>query len=1379
MVQKNEHHSFTGMQKDIAVSKHPQQYLYDARNIRLTQREDGSTLLAITNERGPQDTFASISGYYLGHCLIDKYLVVFSKKGSTDYIDRFDLSVASLDKHVLFEGNLGFDTHYPIEAIGSYENEEIQKVYWTDGYNQPRIINIAKSETVQHSESIYTNYDFVPELALNETVEVQKLLGGNGMFAPGVIQYAFTYYHKYGQESNIFYTTPLYYISFRDRGASPEDKVVENAFKITVKNVDTNFEYLRIYSIQRTSINGTPITKRVQDISLDGITDNTVSFIDTGTIGDTIDPTELLYKGGESIVASTIEQKDGTLFLGGIKLTRDRLDFNDDTLETELEKTAIEAIKDTLDTDWRFIYPMQISKGDYMYGNQLTSYSDSAHTKSTPCGGFKCGNYYRLGIQFQYKTGKWGEPLFIDDKQMNLSPYTFNDDHISIPCFKGQLPNAVRDFALAEGYKKVRPVVVFPELQDRLVICQGVSNPTMYTSKHRNVDFDLYAQSSWFFRPLYNNMGGADIAANGSVYPKGGNALIYTRPADSPNNIRAVEIQGTFSNADADDNSMFIIDRNFLTLHSPDVEFDEDFLLIDYSYFTGKQVGSVEFKKTLSDIDIQTETPTISSSGSGFIHKSFSQDKSYGIVSGLFYDDFIVDENRAADSLTAYPNQKSSAKWMVYLWNKNGSLNNDINRPANLGTASAILKKKVISNLRYTSTTYGINLYTSTASDRNILDVSLFHADQLGIIKLKGDDNSIQNGYYHDRIYMGNIDTLLNPDIQESSYFAFGNGEETAVEDQRNVVTDFTDPVIWKTYSEPQSGDPKPKDNGIYKYNNGQWSRINANVGDSYIDLAIKKEGVRMKYKSTPHLIFRCNNLTESNDVLPIIDIIREDSADFRNQIFGGKSADAFKANVWIPCGNPVILDSTTTTAIEWSWGDTYYQRWDCLKTYAFTPEDINQVVEIGSFMLETYTNIDGRYDRNRGQLNNLNMSPKNFNLFNPVYNQINNFFQYRILDDDFYNLNKFPNQITWTKEKQAGADTDLWTNITLASTYDMDGSKGEVISLNAWRDQIFCFQNKGISAILFNSRVQIPTSDGTPIEISNNYKVDGYRYISDGIGCSNKWTIKETPEAVYFIDSVAHHFYSLSNGLQNLTLNKNMGSWFNYNNGALILKTLYDDVHHDVYLIKDDEALCYSEILNEFTSFLDYKNLSLMESYNESVYTVSNAEAKTSKTIYEMFKGDYNTFPDGSEIAPIKPWYITFVSNGSDAAAMDFDKIFGNIDYRLDFFSTAGIYDPDTSFDFMRAWNEYQDTQEVFLSTKNDGKGWKTAKFYSKDSLQKKFRIWRIQIPRAKKLKNNQYVLTNDRIRNPWCKITLGRKNNDENQQKAILQDLNIQYYL
>ena len=60
-----------------------------------------------------------------------------------------------------------------------------------------------------------------------------------------------------------------------------------------VSNIDTSFDYLRIYSIQRTSINSIPICKRIQDIAITG---SSASYVDTGLNGNTIDPTDNIPK---------------------------------------------------------------------------------------------------------------------------------------------------------------------------------------------------------------------------------------------------------------------------------------------------------------------------------------------------------------------------------------------------------------------------------------------------------------------------------------------------------------------------------------------------------------------------------------------------------------------------------------------------------------------------------------------------------------------------------------------------------------------------------------------------------------------------------------------------------------------------------------------------------------------------------------------------------------------------------------------------------------------------------------------------------------------------------------------------------------------------
>lgn len=1471
---RNEHHTFTGMQRDSSISRHPSSFLYDAHNIRLTVR-DNDTLYSITNEKGTKRTDISVEGTYLGHCLLNKYLVVFSIDADSsrpDYINRIDLE--TLDKTLLYNGNLNFSLDHPIEAINSYENESIQKVYWTDGYNQPRMINIV-GDTSKFNDSYF---DFIRELALNEKVSIQKQLG-TGRFAPGVIQYAFTYYTKYGQESNIFYTSPLQYISFQDRGASPEE-VVENSFRINVKNLDTNFDYLRIYSIHRTSLDGEASVKRVQDINIrslfsgeswdfyywetaeqspkikvngqyedvdrnncefiktdldwesedeewygftkanypnltikvgdnfvtwgrdsnpnsiililitngilsylvefpskddttlsekvlviDGFPD--VTFVDTGTTGDAVDPSELLYKGGQNIIAQTLEQKDNTLFFGNITLSRSS---NVNDFKASLQ-TGI-----NIEEGYRKFKLLKSDNTGYKYSNQLTV-TDPQTDNSVPCAGFKNGDYYRCGVQFQGKDGSWSDPIFLKDKQIESNrPRESSDNngnYIEVPVFKATIPQTITNDLIAFGFKKARAVVVYPSIHDRMTYCQGVVCPTLYTRKHRE-EGDLYAQSSWFFRPSLGDnltpvMPVDTFHPDGTVSPvkgENGTPLYYTNKeiegsncfipykSDNSSNIRQAEIQGEFNNDDK-----FRIEDELCTLHSPDIEFDDYLQVVHFTNTAIRQVGKINFTKTFSDIDIQTESPTISNNGSGFVHKSFAENYSYGIVAGLFYDDYVVDDhNEAHSGYDAYINIYSPSKWLVYPWNKSGSLNNDLNRPAGKGTRTAVLKKKVISNLRYADTIW------SDAVTKHFLtiDPQLFVSNEVSILK------------FGDKIYQGNIDTLLSPDSMEGMYFAHdGNLSEDGNKFiGPSISTDFNSNNWWKTFGKERVGDEANnysiENKGLYKFNTDSWLYKNSAIGSDNSGLVLGKEFVRMKYKSTAHMVFKYSDINwdapTKESVLPIVEIAKY--VEKPANLFGGESEDALKANIWIPCGEPVTLgesyDGKTTggsTIIQYSYGDTYYQRWDCLKTYPFTPEDINQIVEIGSFMLETHINIDGRYDRNRGQLNNLNMTPQNFNLINPVYSQTNNFFTYRILDDDYYNISQFSNQITWSKEKQAGADVDLWTNVTLGSTYDMDGSKGEIISLNTWKDQIFCFQNKGVCNILFNSRVQIPTSDRVPIEITNSYKVDGYRYIADGIGCNNKFQIKETPSGIYFIDGVSGHLFNIGTNLADVTATHNMSSWFSNNT---VNKLLYDDINHDLYLVNNDTALCFSEILGQFISFMDYEGISLIETYNKSVVTLKDSE------MYKLFEGQYNNFFGTEDTPNFKPWYFTFISNGVDNSFMDFDKIFTNIDYRMDM-AGEGEYKHNNSLDYIQVTNEYQDTGicdlKMFTRVNNS-----LLRYPLRDkNLQKKFREWRIQIPRNKG--------TLDRIRNPWCKITLGSQNS--NNYQAVLHDLNVQYYM
>ena len=159
------------------------------------------------------------------------------------------------------------------------------------------------------------------------------------------------------------------------------------------------------------------------------------------------------------------------------------------------------------------------------------------------------------------------------------------------------------------------------------------------------------------------------------------------------------------------------------------------------------------------------------------------------------------------------------------------------------------------------------------------------------------------------------------------------------------------------------------------------------------------------------------------------------------------------------------------------------------------------------------------------------------------------------------------------------------------------------------------------------NSRVQISPSDGVPIEISNNYKVDGNRYISTSIGCKNKWSIAEGIDGLYFIDDNTKALYQLGGQaqLKPISTPLNMSYWFMeqdcstpwvqryYISDTEIkqqgIRCFYDNANADLYICTPETTLCYSEKLGQFISFFDYHNVIAMFNIDSDYWSLNYPE--------------------------------------------------------------------------------------------------------------------------------------------------------------------------
>lgn len=628
---------------------------------------------------------------------------------------------------------------------------------------------------------------------------------------------------------------------------------------------------------------------------------------------------------------------------------------------------------------------------------------------------------------------------------------------------------------------------------------------------------------------------------------------------------------------------------------------------------------------------------------------------------------------------------------------------------------------------------------------------------------------------FNNSIYQGNVDYIINV---TKPYKAFSTKSYS---------------IGGSTFSWPKAY----KDVGVYSGYN-----TDGDITDP----------IYMRYKASHHIVlyFKTPVISNFNAVICAELSHSDDSYIFENdpQVLSSLS--------WTKCGDIVSIDNTNEINVYFTEGDYFYGRFDSLRTYPYSQEDVNSITDIVSGMVCSRINLDARCDRNRG-IGTALVTPENFNRFNPVYDQANNYFTYIYLNltDKVY-TRKYSNSIQWSMTKSYTNEIDDWCNIQEINTLDLDGNKGQLRSLQRLNNNIIAFQDSGISQILFNETMQVSSTEGVPIEIANSGKVNGKRYLYETIGCQNEEAITTTPNGLYFIDAINKSFYKLGidASIQDLCVLGGMKSW-----GLSTLdntwKCWYDPYSQEVIITNPNTSLLYSDIFNRFQCFTSYNDVYKVLSLHGITYLFK--ETKTwQSTYYNLWRK--NAINSPTFFGTKRPIEIEVVANPEPLL----DKTFTNIEFRADGFNN-GNYAPDASFTSIRVWNEYQNTGTVKLTKWND----------KISNLKKKFRIWHIDIPRSKKffhtitindlkdylngnssleitniienlysskiqrIKNNIItankdssnekfinfptinpsvtINTRDRIRNPWCLINLTSDMKD--MDKFVVYDIQVQY--
>lgn len=754
--------------------------------------------------------------------------------------------------------------------------------------------------------------------------------------------------------------------------------------------------------------------------------------------------------------------------------------------------------------------------------------------------------------------------------------------------------------------------------------------------------------------------------------------------------------------------------------------------------------------------------------------------------------------------------------FVIYPWHRNGSLNNQ-RFAEDDGYISAKLKQKRMSNFRFS---YG-SLYINTLQDSEKYipsDIQLFTSEEIKAVKLKTPEGS-KIPFWN---YYGNIDKI-NSTNKEYPITIANRGYITENIFNNTTAYGSLDDSINDSFESGSTLYTMYKTNGygtlLYMVISGRKDYYGEDYLKEKRSYAYGTDPVHIKYSSSPHAVISLNYYTNDKNYIYQQIIPPAYNSGFinlqENKLFWdanikgygflgngklssllynvkGPSIDAPKDGqnlqfgylylgeiyrdvenkfgdidscIWQPCGKEVEINSNKITTVTWEEGDTYYQRYDCIKTYPTTTEDQNSMTEVLSFMCETRINLDLRYDKNRQNISYIYTNRENTNKINSVYQQKDNFFTYRKTDLNLYNKNlDFPNTVVWSLTKEKGSLIDTWTNITAGASLELNGECGRITSLLNNNDSIIAFQEKGISNILYNEQTQITTTSGVPIEISNSGKVTGSRYITTQLGAQKSISICTSLTGIYFIDYNNKGIYFLSSGgITNLTETLGFNSWVkNIETPRLNDNSLEDNIYHIFYDTKNseilftnkEEAFGYSEFLKSFTSFYSYEGVNLLGNIiqlnTNKVYPIifqyNSFYNYSHPTLYQ--EGEYNYF-----FGTYKPFYVTIIENSEPLK----DKVFNTVEFRADTWTNYNNLSTLIPFTHLTVWNEYQQGE----SNLNFKEGI--------SNLQKKFRIWRANIPRDKKSKFQR-----DRIRNPWVYIKLESKGHNS---KVTLNDIVVSY--
>ena len=237
-------------------------------------------------------------------------------------------------QHLCYNNKLNFSTFNRVkQTITRYENPEYAKIYFTDGYNNFRHLNINDPNKFILDPSLL---ETLSDTIMSEPVIIK--INSSGGLLSGSVQYAYQLYNKVsGTETVISPASKIAHLSSKndtDYLAITKDYwgdiAGQNTGKsatIYISGIDTKYTNLKLYRLFYGDIAVMPTITLISDLSV--TSSGTALYTDNGSAGmETLTDGEFTALGSTLFVCQSLETKNNKLFAANLIEESADIDFD-------------------------------------------------------------------------------------------------------------------------------------------------------------------------------------------------------------------------------------------------------------------------------------------------------------------------------------------------------------------------------------------------------------------------------------------------------------------------------------------------------------------------------------------------------------------------------------------------------------------------------------------------------------------------------------------------------------------------------------------------------------------------------------------------------------------------------------------------------------------------------------------------------------------------------------------------------------------------------------------------------------------------------------------------------------------------------------------